>query len=178
MAEIADFLSSKCAFLGSKFELGVEEPLKDLSEASEVLFPSGGKDDDIVEVEEAGFPMESGQDSIHEAGEGDRGVAEAKRYLVKLKKLAAAGMEGSLLLILLLYGDLPVPAFQVEGGEPASTMQSVEEVIEAGNGVGVLDVGCIELPEVDAETETTVLIFHHDYWWSPGTVGGTDDTAG
>ena len=140
------------------------EPLEDLSEAGEVLFPSGGEDDDIIEVEETGFPVESSQDSIHEAGEGGRSVAEAKRYLIKLKKLAAACTEGSLLLILLLYGDLPVPAFQVEGGEPASTMQSVEEVVDAGDGVGFLDGGCIELPEVDAKPETTVLLFHHDYW--------------
>ena len=53
--------------------------------------------------------MESSQDSIHEAGEGGRSVAEAKKYLVKLLKLAADGMEGSLLLVLLLYGDLPIP---------------------------------------------------------------------
>ena len=58
MAEIADFLGRKCAFLGSKFELGVAEPLEDLSEAGEVLFPGGSEDDDIVEVEEAGLPVE------------------------------------------------------------------------------------------------------------------------
>ena len=140
------------------------EPLEDLSEAGEVLFPRGGKDDDIVQVEKAGFPVESSQDSIHEVGEGSRSVAEAKRYLIEFKKLAAAYMEGRRLLILLLYGDLPVPAFQVEGGEPASTMQRVEEVVDAGNGVSVLYGGRIELPEVDAEPETTVLLFHHDYW--------------
>ena len=108
--------------------------------------------------------MESSQDSIHEAGEGSRSVAEAKRYLIKFKKLAAACTEGSLLLIPLLYGDLPVPASQVEGGEPASTKQSIEEVVDEGNGVGVFYGGRIELPEVDAEPETTVLLFHYDYW--------------
>ena len=97
-------------------------------------------------------------------GEGSGSVAEAKRYLIKFKKLAAADTEGHLFLILLLYGDLPVPAFQVEGGEPASTMQRVEEVVDAGNGVNVLYGGCTELPEVDAEPETTILLFHHDYW--------------
>ena len=140
------------------------EPLEDLQEVGEVLFPSGGKDNDIVQVEEAGFPVESSQDSIHEAGEGSRSVAEAKRYLIEFKKLGAARPEGRLFLILLLYGDLPVPAFQVEVGEPASTMQSVEEVIDAENGVSVLSGGRIEPPEVDAEPETTVLLFHHDYW--------------
>ena len=65
--------------------------------------------------------MESSQDSIHEVGEGSGSVAEAKGYLIKFKKLAAACPEGCFLLILLLYGNLTVPAFQVEGG-PASTM--------------------------------------------------------
>ena len=164
MAEIADFLCRERVFLGSKFELGMAEPIEDLSEEGEVLFPSGGEDDDIVEVEEAGFPVEPSQDSIYEVGEESRSVAEAKRYLIKLKKLAAACMEGSLLLILLWYGNLPVPVFQVEGGEPASTMQSIKEVVDAGNGVSVLYGGRIELPEVDSKPETTVLFFHHDYW--------------
>ena len=140
------------------------EPLKDLSEAGELLFPGGGEDDDIIEVEEAGIPVEPSQDSIHEAGEDGRSTAEAKRYLIKFEKLAAACAEGSLFFILLLCEDFPIPAFQVEGGEPASTMQSVEEVVDAGNGVGVLNCGCIELPKVDEEPETTVLLFHHDYW--------------
>ena len=56
------------------------EPLEDLSEAGEVLFPGGGEDNDI-EVEEAGLPVEPSQDSIHEAGEGGRSIAEAKKVL-------------------------------------------------------------------------------------------------
>ena len=75
MAEIADFLCRKCAFLGSEFELGMAEPLEDLPEVGEVFFPSGGEDDDIVQVEKAGFPVESNQDSIHEVGEGSGSVA-------------------------------------------------------------------------------------------------------
>ena len=51
MAEIADFFGCKCAFFSPKFELGVAEPLKDLSQTGEVLFPCGGKHDDVVEVE-------------------------------------------------------------------------------------------------------------------------------
>ena len=35
------------------------EPLEDLSEVGEVLFLHGGEDDDVVQVEEAGFPVES-----------------------------------------------------------------------------------------------------------------------
>ena len=56
-------------------------------------------------------------------------------------------------------------------------MQSVEEVVDAGNGMSVLDGGRIELPEVDTEPEAAVLLFHHDDWRSPGTVAGMDDAA-
>ena len=58
MAEIADFLSWKCAYFDPKFKLGVAEPLEDLPEAGKVLLPGGGEYDDIVEVEEAGLSVE------------------------------------------------------------------------------------------------------------------------
>ena len=59
MAEVADFLCRKRALLGSEFELGMAEALEDLSEAGKVLFPRGGEDDDVIQVKEAGFPVES-----------------------------------------------------------------------------------------------------------------------
>ena len=43
-------------------------------------------------------------------------------------------------------------------------MQSIEEVVDAGNGTSVLYVGRIELLEVDAEPEAAVLLFYHNYW--------------
>ena len=84
MTEVADFLGRKGAFFGTEFELCVVKTLEDLSKAGEVLLPGGGEDYDVVQVEEAGFPVEAGQDVIHESGEHNRNVAEAKRYLVKL----------------------------------------------------------------------------------------------
>ena len=74
MAKVADFCR-ECAFLASEFELCVAEPLEDLSEAGKVLFPRGGEDDDVIQVEEAGFPVKSSQDSVHEAGKGSGSVA-------------------------------------------------------------------------------------------------------
>ena len=59
--------------------------LEDLSKAGEVLFPGGGEDDDVVQVEEAGFLVEASQDVVHEPGERSGSVAEAKRNLVKFK---------------------------------------------------------------------------------------------
>ena len=56
-------------------------------------------------------------------------------------------------------------------------MQGVEEVVDVGNGVGILDCSCVELPEVNAEPETTVFLFHHDDRRGPGAVRGTDDAS-
>ena len=63
--------------------------------------------------------MEAGQDVVHEHGECDRSVAEAKGNLVEFKQLTAAGAEGRLLLISFLDRDLPVSTLEIEGGEPA-----------------------------------------------------------
>ena len=46
---------------------------------------NGSEDDDVVQVEEAGFPVEASQDAVHEAGERSGGIAEAKRNLIKFK---------------------------------------------------------------------------------------------
>ena len=59
--------------------------LEDLTEAVEMFLPHSGKDDDVVQIKEARFPVEAGEDAIHEAEEGGRSVAEAKRDLVELK---------------------------------------------------------------------------------------------
>ena len=66
--------------------------------------------------------METGQDAVHESGEGSRSVAEAKGNLVEFKQLAAAGAEGRLLLVPFLDRDLPVSTLEIESGEPAGPM--------------------------------------------------------
>ena len=42
----------------------------------------------------------------------------------------------------------------------------------------ILDGSCVELTEVNTETQTTVFFLHHHHRRSPGTVGGADDVAG
>ena len=61
-----------------------------------MLFPCGGEHDDIIEIEEARFPVKTGEDAIHEAGEGGGSIAEAKRNLVRLEELATASTESCL----------------------------------------------------------------------------------
>ena len=93
MTQVTDLFGRKCAFCGPQFEFGVPQPLKDLAEPSEMLFPSGRKDNNVIEVKEARLPMEAGQDSIHEVGKGGRSVAETKGNLVELKTAARCWFE-------------------------------------------------------------------------------------
>ena len=85
MAEVADFFGCEGTFIGAELELCMSKTLEDLSEAGEVLFPGGGKADDVVQIEEAGLPVEACQDAVHEPGERSESVAEAKGDLVKFK---------------------------------------------------------------------------------------------
>ena len=85
MAEVADLLGCEGALVGTELELCVAKTLEDLAEAGEVFFPGGSEDDDVVQVEKAGFPVEAGQDAVHEPGKRGGGAAEAKGDLVEFK---------------------------------------------------------------------------------------------
>ena len=132
MTQVADLLGSKGALVGPQLEFGVPESLKDLAKSSEMFFPSGREYDDIVQVEQARLPVEAGEDAIHEAREGGRCVAKTEWDLVEFVQLATAGTKHGLCFITLSDGHLPVPALEVEGGEPSSPMESVEEVVYPG----------------------------------------------
>ena len=64
--------------------------------------------------------MKTGEDAIHEAGEGGRSIAEAKGDLAKLKELAPAHVKSCLFLVPLLDRDLPVSTLEIKNGKPAS----------------------------------------------------------
>ena len=122
--------------------------------------------------------MKSCQDSVHQAGEGGKSVAETEGYLIELKELSAACAESGLLLVLFLDGDLPVPAFEIQHCKPVGAMKSVEEIVDSWDGMGVFDSCCVELSKIDTEAEAPILFLDHDHGGSPGTVGGSYDTGG
>ena len=78
MAEVADLPGCEGTFVGTKFEFCVSETLEDLAEAVEVLLPGSGEDDDVVQVKEACFPVETSEDSVHESGEGGGALQRPK----------------------------------------------------------------------------------------------------
>ena len=83
--------------------------------------------------------MEAGQDSIHEAGKGGRCVAQTKGDLVELEQLSTARSKRGLSFVLLRDRHLPVSTFKVQSREPFSPMESIQEVINPGQRVSILD---------------------------------------
>ena len=107
--QITDLFGGEGAFLCSQLKVCVPQPLEDLPKTGEVFLPHGGEDDNIIEIEEPRFPVETREDAIHEAGEGGGSVAETKQDLVDLVQLPTAGTKRRFLLIPLHDWDLTVP---------------------------------------------------------------------
>ena len=57
-------------------------------------------------------------------------------------------------------------------------MESVQEIVNPGQRVSILDGSCVKLTEVNAETQTTVLFPYHHHWRGPSAVRGMDDIIG
>ena len=157
-------------FFGTQFQLSVSQSLEDLTEAVEVLFPCGGEYDDIIEVEEACFPVKTGEDAIHEAG-GGGSVAEAKGDPVKLKELATACAKRCLFLALLLDRDLPVSTLEIKSGKPArrSSMR--------GRGCVSLLVAALSCQKSMQKRRLPSFFLTITTERGPRAVGWTDDAA-
>ena len=85
MPEVADLSCREGTLISTELEFCVSETLEDLAEAGKVLLPGGGEDDDVIQVKEAGLPVETSEDAVHASGERGGSVAEAKENLIKLK---------------------------------------------------------------------------------------------
>ena len=57
-------------------------------------------------------------------------------------------------------------------------MESIQEVINPGQRVRIFYSSCIQLAEIHAEAQATILFPHHDHWRGPRAVRGSNDVAG
>ena len=93
-----------------------------------------------------------------------------------LQQLSSACLECSFIFIRFTDGYLPVPALQIECGEPAGTVKGVQQVIDAGQWVHILNGGHIKLLDIDTEAQPAVFLPHHNHRGCPKTVGGANST--
>ena len=76
--QITDLFGGEGAFPRPQLEISVPQSLEDLTELCKMFLSCGGKNDNVIKIKEARFPVETREDAIHEAGEDSRSVAETK----------------------------------------------------------------------------------------------------
>ena len=72
--------------------------------------------------------------------------------------MAVAGAKGGLRDVLGGNTNLVVPGAEVDLGEHLGTVQAVQELINAGQGVGVADGLLVQSTVVDAEAKAPILL--------------------
>jgi hypothetical protein len=97
------------------------------------------------------------EEVVHEALEGGGGISEAEGHH-QVFELAISGFEGGLGDVIRVDADLVVAGFEVDFAEIFGMGQPVEEFIDIGKGVAVLDCLFIEGTVVDAGPKATVLL--------------------
>ena len=109
------------------------------------------EDIDVIQVEETSLSVKFQQHQVHKMEKGGRGTAKAKKLLIKFIQLPITSTKSGLLFVFLANGDLPVLTLKVEGWVPAYPMKGVQEIINVGQRMGVLDSCCIKLVEINTE---------------------------
>ena len=114
------------------------------------------EDQDVVQVDDdEGIEM-GAKNIVHKALEGSGGVGEAERHDGVLE-MPIPSPEGGLGNVLGVDADLVVAMTQVDLGKNRGTMEAVEEFINAGKGVAVLNGDVVKAAVVNAQTEGTIF---------------------
>src|SRR4051794_35677773 len=95
-------------------------------------------DQDIVEVNYDAVVEERAEDIVDKMLEGGRSVAEAKRYYSEFI-VTVACTKSCLWYVIVLNTDLVVVRAEVEFGEYLGTLNPVEDLIDAGEGILIFD---------------------------------------
>ena len=122
MAEVADLPGCESTFVGAELELRVSETLEDLAEAVEVLLPSSGEDEDVVQVEEAGFPVDTGRTRSMSLEKVAGELQRPKRSWLTSNNWTLLVQKAVFSLSCSWIGDLPVSTLEIKSGEPAGPM--------------------------------------------------------
>ena len=101
------------------------EDSEDFAEMAEMISECAAKDEKVVQIHEEGTIEEGGEDGIHCALEGGRGVAQTEWHDEVLVQ-AKSGAEGGLLNITGGDANLVVSHLQIQFAEHTCTADSVQ----------------------------------------------------
>src|SRR4051794_5224149 len=95
-------------------------------------------DQDVVEVNYDAVVKERAEDIVDKTLEGGRGIGEAKRHYSEFI-MTVVCMKSRLWYIVVLNTDLVVARAEVEFGEYLGALNSVKDLIDAGEGILIFD---------------------------------------
>ena len=140
------------------------ETREDLIDDLAVLFESGRKYGDVVQVDcDLALDDEISKDGVHEGLECSRGVRQAKEHDQWFEKTLVGG-KGSLPLISFFDSDIVVAPTNVEFGEVLGPFETVDNVRDEGEWVAVLDCALVQLPVVLHESKLPILLLDKEDW--------------
>ena len=125
---------------GAFAEFGIQfvlpQNLQDLPQVLLMFFRGFAEYQDVIQVDNDTPIQEGMEDVIHELHEGGWCICQTKWHDSKFE-VAVASAEGCLWNVLFCYAYLVIAAAQVNFGEDFGTLNSVQELINAGQWISV-----------------------------------------
>ena len=125
-------------------------------------------DEDVINVDNDKLVKVGSEDILHKSLEGSWGIGETKRHDSELI-MTIVGPEGSFLHIIWMNADLIISPMKINLREYLGMVESVQEVINQGNGELILDGDLVQCLIVNAYVQASILFLHED---DRGTKGG------
>ena len=149
MADKVDLGDGEVAFGSVGIEIVGSEGGEGGAEMDLVLLHVMGEHQDVIEIDDDKGVEVGAEDVVHEALESGGCICEAEGH-DGILEMAIAGAEGGLGDVVGVYADLVVAMAQVDLGEDCGAMEAIEELVDTGEGVAVLDRDVVETTVIDA----------------------------
>jgi hypothetical protein len=162
VSEVGDGVGAELALGSLDEEAVLVENIEDGTHVTKVIGPRGVVDEDVIKEDEDEPTEERPQDVVHESLERCRGVAQPKRHDQELVEVVVCAERG-LGDVLDAHLDLMVAGAEIQFGEEASAVELIEEFIDHGNQVRVLDRDRVQGTIVDAEALGAISFPHEQH---------------
>ena len=175
-AQVFDLGLCKLTLVVSEIEFVLSESFQYQACDSVVLFHRFCKDEDVIQVDtDYTLGDEILENDIHHGLEGGRAVSETEEHHQRFKE-SSVGAECGLPFITFLDVDIVVPPVDIELGEVACTLETIDKVGNERKRIDILDSLCIECAIVLDKSERSILLLDEEYWCCHGGFGGVDPT--
>ena len=131
VAEAGELGEAEERFDGFQAEIALAAAHEDLADAVEVLDPAVRPNDDVVEVDEAEDPLQTGEGGVHHALEDARRIAEAEGHHAELVQPTVANKRRAQFCAFRVFY-LPEALAAVERGHEFEAVQQHQGVVDAG----------------------------------------------